>query len=440
MDLKSLLGTLTVKKSMAEDKSKAISLKIPVSVLSDKEENTILTSFMNGVEVPKSTQFHLYQHKKRKLNDVVLHGENENLIYDGSLKSGQHSKNGYPKYCIGIYDPESRSLKLVKTKLIPTKIESKKLLKVKDNYEDMTDVSKLEQRSRLGEEFGTRRAKAALSSYKKNRVDASKLQENELDIASDIQKSTSNIPDKVKLTKTVEAENRLIPKYNEKAASVDEVYPVEGVISEREQGMIQVDVFLQQIKENTAAKTLLELMPYYTETSVYLLDKLEKQDADSSDSKLRLKIMYYISTLMGVYFNRRSRFMDKLLENFQNQPSTFIVDSCLKRFTDYNGIRKHFYMDPMNEDKILTYILTLMLRLDNYTLPITPLAQELSINPSRLVSLLRSLGCHTKNATIAQKEAWNVPKNAVYKVAVLTVPLKLPPMIRRGRKAQNNNH
>ena len=132
--------------------------------------------------------------------------------------------------------------------------------------------------------------------------------------------------------------------------------------------------------------------------------------------------------------------MDKLLEKFQNQPSTFIVDSCLKRFTDYNGIRKHFYMDPMNEDKILTYILALMLRLDNYTLPVTPLAQELSINPSRLVSLLRALGCHTKNATIAQKEAWNVPKNAVYKIAVLTVPLKLPPMIKRARKSQNNNH
>ncbi len=425
---------------MAEDKAKGVSLKIPVSTLSDKEENTILTSFMNGVEVPKTTEFHLYQHKRRKLNDVILHGENESLIYDGSLKSGPHSKDGDPKYCIGLYDPESRTLKLVKTKLIPTKIESRKLLNVKENYENMADVSKLEQRSRLGEEFGTRRAKAALSSYKKNRVDASKLEENELDIAADIQKSTLNIPDKSKLTKTVETENRLIPRYNEKATTVDDVYPIEGVIPEREQSMIQVDVFLQQIKEHTAAKSLLGLMPYYSETSAYLLDKLEKQDADSSDSKLRLKIMYYISTLMGVYFNRRSRFMDKLLEKFQNQPSTFIVDSCLKRFTDYNGIRKHFYMDPMNEDKILTYILALMLRLDNYTLPVTPLAQELSINPSRLVSLLRALGCHTKNATIAQKEAWNVPKNAVYKIAVLTVPLKLPPMIKRARKSQNNNH
>ena len=228
-----------------------------MSTLSDKEENTILTSFMNGVEVPKTTEFHLYQHKRRKLNDVILHGENESLIYDGSLKSGPHSKDGDPKYCIGLYDPESRTLKLVKTKLIPTKIESRKLLNVKENYENMADVSKLEQRSRLGEEFGTRRAKAALSSYKKNRVDASKLEENELDIAADIQKSTLNIPDKSKLTKTVETENRLIPRYNEKATTVDDVYPIEGVIPEREQSMIQVDVFLQQIKEHTAAKSLL---------------------------------------------------------------------------------------------------------------------------------------------------------------------------------------
>ncbi|VEU20396.1 DEKNAAC101257 [Brettanomyces naardenensis] len=417
-------------------------IQISVTASTHKPSDTILASLMNGIRIPQSTNFELYQHKKRKLNDLIIHGENENLLYDGAIKDGENSVSGAPEYCLGLYDPTSRSLKLIRTKLIPTKTEPKKFLKVSENYEDMSKVTYMEQRNRLGAEFGTSRAKAALNSYKKNRVDASKLAESELDIAEGIQKTTDSMPNRAKLTEMIELENRLIPPYNQDATAVEDVYPLEGIISATEQNLIKVDVLLKEIQNGTEARKLLEYMPYYSENGNYLERKLAAISPDTQDAKLKLQIVYYISVLMGLYFNRRSRTKDKLLEELQNPPASLILNKCLETFTDYNGKRSHFYMDPMNEDRLICYILVLMLKLEDYSLAVSPLAQELATKPSKLSSLLRSLGCTSKVATVSEREAWGLPRSSgSYKISQLRVPFKLPPMIRRiPRGGQSNRH
>ncbi|QPG76683.1 hypothetical protein FOA43_004077 [Brettanomyces nanus] len=415
-------------------------VQISVSSSSHKRSDTILASFMNGIHVPESTNFELYQHKKRKLNDVILHGENDTLVYNGSLQNGEDLPEGDGDYCLGIFDPIHRSLKLVKTKLIPSRTQSKKSLKAKENYQDISKLTYNDKRNRLGEEFGTSRAKKALNSFKKNRVDATKLAENELDIAESIQKTTVNIPDRAQLTDMMEEQNRLIPPYNKDALNVEDVYPLEGIISSKELNVIRVDSLLSGIQDGTDAKKLLETLPYFPEDSNYLLGRLLSIAKDDVNAKLKLQMLYYLSVLLAIFTYRKQKIVVKLSESFNNQPPTLLLETCLSKFSDYDGYRKSFYIDPMNEDRLISYMLVLMLKLDDYSVAISPLAHELSLKPSRLSSLLRSLGCVNKMATFDQREVLGVPKSSKgFKVSLLKVPFKLPSMAVRQRKQTSGN-
>lgn len=410
-------------------------VQVNVTTSSHKRTDAVLASFMNGIQVPSGTEFNLYEHKKRRLDDVILHGENENLEYDGKEAQSHETDE---TYAFGVYDPSTRSLKMVKALLVPCRLRPKKFRKVKDNYNSTKSATNLEQRSALGQEFGTRKAKAALSSYAKNKVDASKLEENELDIAEQIKNSTVNIPDNAQLEKLLESENRIIPPYVEDATSVTEIYPLSGIITEKQLSLLRIDSLLQEVesaKNGTDGATLIEYLPAFGDSwSTYLEKELAKLRPSTIDLKEKLQIIYYTATLLGLFNGRRTHNIEKLVEGFTNLPPMLVLEDNLKRFSDYNGFRKRFNIDPKNEDKLLSYLLVLMLKLNDYQLEIAPLAQELSLKPSRLSQLMRSLGCTLKNATIAQREAMGIPRSAgAYKVARLTAPLKLPQMTRRGR-------
>lgn len=155
----------------------------------------------------------------------------------------------------------------------------------------------------------------------------------------------------------------------------------------------------------------------------------------------KLQLLYYLSLLLGVYENRRVSNKDKLLERL-NSPPELLIDGILDRFTIARGghfgksKNRSYFIDPQNEDKLLCFILTIVMHLDNFLVEISPLAQELGIKPSRIVNLFRILGAIVKGATVSQAEAFGIPKSAAatYKIASLKVPFKLPELTRRGRR------
>lgn len=104
-------------------------------------------------------------------------------------------------------------------------------------------------------------------------------------------------------------------------------------------------------------------------------------------------------------------------------------------------IRKCILIDPKCEDKILCYLLVLLLKLNEYQLEVTPLSQDLSIKPSRLLALLKTIGCIIKNIPIGQAEKYGISKSIAsnYKVATLKVPFKLPEIARRAGGGNRRN-
>ncbi|OWB79903.1 hypothetical protein B5S32_g4143 [[Candida] boidinii] len=407
------------------------SVELPVTTVKSSEDvpSVVIGSFFNGLEVPASSEFELYKHKKR--DGYLLHGENDGpLEYNGLLEDANNSQ----KYCIAVYDPSHKSIELINSLVIPTKVTSKEKRKLKGPKVKQLNVRNNIQRNALGEAFGTKKAKKAIADMERNRIDSGKLEEEQVVIIDSIRSNTSNMPTKQEMEDTMN-KDRLIPEFDVEATRVEDIYPLENIIPKKEWSFLRVDSILSE----TDIEKKSELLCY--SNSKYLLKKLGEITNETVNKKEKAQILYYISVLMGVYANRRCHNKDKLLENL-NSPPGIVIDSVLQRFTvsragEFGKSKdRSFTIDPAHEDKLLSFMLALILHSDNFHLEVSVIAQELSLKPSRLVGLLRSLGCIVKNATVAEAESLNISKSmaANYKIASLKVPFKVPEISRRGRR------
>ncbi|ODV86139.1 hypothetical protein CANARDRAFT_196862 [[Candida] arabinofermentans NRRL YB-2248] len=408
------------------DKKSVEPVQVSVKAVEDSDNSVVIGSFFNGVEIPTDTSFELYHHKKRNL-DLILHGENENLEYIGETTDFEANQ----QYCIGVYDPSSNSIELLKTHLIPSKIISKSARGKKIPKVKQLNVQRNMQRNALGEEFGTKRAKKAISDLERNRIDSTKLESDQIEIVDSINVNTSKLPTKSQMNATMN-ENRTIPEFNIDATSVDDIYPLENIIPSNILSSIRVDAMLEIIQDS---KAQLDCLPYTN--SRYLLQKLSSLASTTtlskSSKKIQLQLIYYLSALLGMYANRRQRSKATLLDSFQQPPPIPLLDYMISNFT-LKKTSTYFQIDPKNEDKLLCYILCLILRLDDFIIPLAPLSQELSVKSPKLIQLFRSLGCTVKNATLKQLDSMDVSRegNSNYKMAQLKVPFKAPEIARRS--------
>ncbi|KAI5951698.1 RPA49 [Candida jiufengensis] len=371
-------------------------------------------SFFNGLSVPPSTKFNVYQHKKKQ--DFIIHGESEHLNYDGD------SQNNDNDYVLAVYDPNTKSVELYKTPYLPTKVSAKKNRVYKGPSVKSVGLKNNVQRNALGEAFGTKKAKQAITNLEKNRIDSEKLQDLELDIVDTVQESTAPI--------TTETQTfSIMPKPNVSATNVEDVYPIKKIIPEKDWSYIRVQPLLTDSNP-------LEQLPSQPEFVKSRISRLIEQENIE-----KLQILYYASLLFGVYENRRVSNKSALLTRLQNKVSESLIDGILNRFTINRASNfgrskdRAFTIDPNNEDKLLCYLILSLLHLSNFTVELNPLAKDLKLKPTKLVSLFRAVGATIKSATVAEAEALGIPKSAAgtYKIANLKVPFKLPELTRKGK-------
>ncbi|QLG70190.1 hypothetical protein HG535_0A01290 [Zygotorulaspora mrakii] len=384
-------------------------------------------SFFKGFQAPEGTTFDLYK-KKTSKDQFILHGENDKLEYNGETDPESVTSN---QYLVGIFNPEKKSVQLYKAPLIASKIFSKHTKNLSGPTIKSNDVRSSALRNALGEAFGTKKAKKAIADLERNRVDSDKLVDSAVDIVDSVRTAAKDLPSRQQLEEQV-THDRPTPLANIDATDVEQIYPVENIIPKRELQVIRVGPLLKE----TDHEKRLELLPY--NKSQYISKKLPALTQATQMTKLQL--LFYLSLLLGVYDNRRVNNKVKLLERLSS-PSEILLDGVLERFTVLRAGQigkskdRSFVIDPQNEDKLLCYILVVILHLNNFIVEISPLAKELGLKPSKLVNLFRVIGAQVKGATVAQAEAFNIPKSSAstYKIATLKVPFKLPQMTRRGR-------
>ncbi|KAG2736159.1 hypothetical protein G9P44_000249 [Scheffersomyces stipitis] len=391
-----------------------------------EEPSAVVGSFFNGLSVPTSTEFDLYKHKKS--DKYVVHGETETLDYNGESLVDESND-----YFVALYDPLNKSVDLYKAPFVDAKVTARTKRVFKGPSVRQAGVRNVTQRNALGEAFGTKKAKAAITNLEKNRIDSEKLQDIELDIVDNVKSSTQDLPTREKMAESV-TNDRPTPLANVDATNVEDIYPLVNIIPKKDWTFLRIGPFLSEEDE----KKRIELLPY--SGSNYINKHLTLLVAQKNSEKLQ--VLIYASLLFGVYENRRVRDKQSLMTRLQNKPSEVLVDGILEKFAIARSSQvgkskdRSFVIDPHHEDMLLCYLLALILHIDNFMVELPPLANELNMKPTRLTGLFKALGAVIKAATVGQAEAFGIPKAAAstYKIASLKVPFKLPEMTRRGKR------
>lgn len=387
----------------------------------------VVGSFFNGMQIPDESNFEFFQHKHEN-HRYVLHGENSTLEYNGDSGETRDSND----YVVALYDPKKKSVELFKAPLIPSSVTSLDSRVHKGPKVKLRGQLNIAQRNALGEAFGTKKAKAAIANLQKNRIDADKLQDMEIDIVDNVAEITAELPSREQL-QLEGAVDRPIPYADETATAVEDIYTLDAIIPNAEWSAIRVGAVL----EEESAEKRLELMPF--PKSAFVAKNLDKYVSMANTTKVRM--LYYGSLLLGVYNNRRVRDKTTLMEKLGNKPAEILVDGILERFAvakRTGGFAKSkdrsFTIDPFHEDKLLCHILALLFHINGFTLELLPLAHELNMKPTRITGLFRTLGATIKPVGVGLGAELGLSKkeSSTYKIAMLKVPFKLPEMVRKG--------
>lgn len=392
-----------------------------------KEPSAVVGSFFNGLSIPNNAKFDLYKHKRS--DEYAIHGETDTLDYNGESEGGSRMND----YIVGLYDPVKKNVQLYRAPLVVGRVTARSKRSYKGPRIKLVGTKNVQQRNALGEAFGTKKAKAAITNYEKNKIDADKLQDVEMDIIENVKESTQTLPTHEEIQQA-SVEERPTPKANVEATSVEDIYPISGIITDREMALIRVNGVLEE--EDIGRR--LESLPYAKST--YVNDRLAKYIASNDIEKLQL--LYYASLLFGVHENRRVKDKETLMTRLLNRVPEGLVDGILAKFTIARSSQfgkskdRSFMIDPAHEDKLLCYLLALILHIDSFMVDLTPLAHELNLKPTKLSSLFKALGATIKAPSVAQAQALNISKSAAasHKIATLKVPFKLPEMVRRGKR------
>ncbi|PRT53903.1 DNA-directed RNA polymerase I subunit RPA49 [Wickerhamiella sorbophila] len=382
-----------------------------------------------GINVPEDAKFEVFsKNQKSKSQDQLIEGEHGSIAYEGT--QDDH------KYCLAIKDAKTGKIRLVEAPVhsVSSHVKDRRELEDKTVIRQAS-VLRWEQRTALGEAFGTKKAKAAITDAARNRLDADMLEGFEGAIVDSVKDATSSLPSKEQRQQAMTAD-RPIPQHNSETSNVDEIYPIDGIVSQNELHAIDIEA----IEKASNAEERAQALPF--KVGDYVDNRIASVIADGSDVRRRLRILAYIGFLMAVYGARRATSKPKLVEKLGAEVPDDLVDGALRRFAvSKAGMfgttkERNFTFDPSHCDKLLCYMLALTLHIDNFQVNVTPLAHELALKPSKLIDLFRNLGCTIKNpsATQAKELGLSSTQASTYRIAVLKAPLVLPDVVRRKRR------
>lgn len=435
--------------------------------------DAVVASFTNSDVVPNTVSLELFTSSK-KPTQSLLHGQS----IDGELKYDADELFD-SKYVLGVYDSKSKSIKLIpNTKMFSGRvnasrslIDDAKLVKKLKRKDLSAEGTFAERRNALGEEFGTKKAKKAINEAARNKIDSGMLEGSQIDIVDGIRQTTKSMPNREEMAKLVEKENRVIPPCHPEATNVEDIYPVGEIVPDEILQLFPVDIFFstaeiadndeeEEEEQEEGAENKDELikkmgyLPYVPSkergaahqkksTIGRLLQNILTENTTSlstsvsDDLRWKLQLLSYTSMLIGLYFNRRISRRETLLEKFPNPPPSRALNYMLQLFgkvktgsnLNFDREIKFYNIGPKEEDKLICYIIVLLLTLFDYRIELSTLAADLSLKPSRLLALVRTLGC-----TVLATNKSDGKDMAGSKVAVLRVPFKLPELVRRFKR------
>ncbi|KAI0632958.1 RNA polymerase I associated factor A49-like protein [Trametes polyzona] len=414
------------RKRGAEDADKT---SLTLSSQPASQVGPVLASFPS-LEPPKSTAFKCYVQKGADKNapfeaqPTIVAGEAETVEFftaDGPLSSTGCS------YMIGVHDKRTNTTTL---RPVPLHILTRQVKALKNLRPiEVSTEERMAQRNNLGEAFGTKKAKAAIRARERNRVDIDAMKNVAGHLQDTIMQNTETLPTAEEAKATADS-SRLIPPYNADAQSPKDVYALHDIIPEAEFNALPISVF----KAAKSDHDRIALLPF--KRSDWLRLQLKLIYSAPKPNKTDLKIVYYISTMMAFLKSSRSLGDKDALQQRLSGVPPIVIDGLISRFTEMERSTNKPKMTPQTETMLLTYMFALCLQIEDFAADVETIAHDLSMAPTKVINLFKSLGCTIKKLGPSELKERGLPDSASEtKRAVLKVPLEFPKnRVKRARR------
>ena len=339
------------------------------------------------------TDFHLYANQtEHKTHQQTFFGENEKWAFKGVNYGRAAEFSQSSRYALGLLDRSSGKMTLTDFEGVFSMEQIYKPDLTKQVV-DKKNVTNEELRSQLIESFGTKKTKQRFKSAKNREIDESAIAGKEK-ITKSIKEKTEL--DTVPMDEVVESQRDHLPPFNLAATEQVDIYPLSQLLSEEVMDELDIKIIVKSYKK---PKLIKKLIGAWDRFSISLLDSL------SPDEPERLKAVVYLNALLRFY--KKPRVISLKSEQWPELLSTTIASETvatqiLQTFFQETKtkIGTKYQRSKTHTDKLISYILVLVLSCSNFVVDPSKLAEVLKLSQTKVVTYLRSVGCRpTANNT-----------------------------------------
>lgn len=387
----------------------------------------------NGVlnDGEKGLSFNVYkvadEKKRNKRMDVRGIAPDFPVQYNGSTEGPSPSDASY-KYCVGLYNRKTNTVQLVPTPSLFTMTQSVEGQGNSISERKYGDLDYIAQRSMLINTFASSRRRRMLTTMVANRVND----------------QTSFGVEVIDITPTAAAtaaESRSdLPPFDLTATTVDQVYPFNSLVPVDEIDFIIMSQApcIKALDDTTEASTLKSSLPSSTASILQaLISAVAASRATSSGHTIeqhqrRAALLQYLVYLMTVFKMQEGNHHKIIRPTAEKQIPSTILDGILTRFaSSVPGDKKKFILSAAEISKLLNFISIIALTLNNFSIQINRLAEDLRLTPSQLRTHFELAGC---KITLPGGKRDGEVSVASQLMAKLSAPLELPDQAKRPSK------
>ncbi|OSX57880.1 hypothetical protein POSPLADRAFT_1155569 [Postia placenta MAD-698-R-SB12] len=402
-----------------------------ISSRSESQIGPVLASFP-AVQPPQGTSFKCWRRDKNgktdepfASQDTLIAGETDAVEFFTSSEAKEASVGC--SYYVGVYDKRTN---ITTIRPAPLHILSRQVKALKNLAPlETTTEERVQLRNKLGETFGTKKAKAAIRALERNRVDVDAMKGVASHLQDTIMENTGSLPT-LEQAKASADSSRLIPPYNADAQRPDDVYILSDIIPDAEFNVLSIAAFKSAESNQQRAALLPFSRSNWVNQHMALLfsaPKLRKTD---------MKVLLYISAMMAFKMASRSvNDKEALQKRLSGVPQT-VIDGLLSRFTETTRNTNSVQVTTQTETMLLTYMFALCLRIDDFATDAELIAHDLSMPTLTVNTLFKTLGCKIEKLDQKDLKRLGLPDSAgANKRAVLRVPVQFPqPRAKRARR------
>ncbi|KAL8997273.1 MAG: hypothetical protein Q9169_003415 [Polycauliona sp. 2 TL-2023] len=428
---------------------------IKVSMVLDEDEWAPVVASTPGLSFPSNLTLKLYTKPRKQTTSTT--GKSPITSSEHLLHTSAHPRidyiareeegggtDGLLSHYIGVYDPESGDLQLMRARKVVLRGSPK--VDPTEEEQETKAANNREARSTLGLTFGTKKSKKAIQNMTKNAIspakqrlpaDDSSSSQPPLDPVAAAIVSSMAIADPT-LTSPSDLQAAIDsakprPTANSSAESPMDVYPIDQLVGSSILRQLAIKDWQDAVEQNEDIQT----------KSRFVSHRIQRVVSEGDVRKI--KTLKYLLLLIewhhlllpspkgrGRQIPQRAHLSQKL-----GHWGSELVDGIIKRFADPNdanddNTNRKIKLNTWHHDNLLTHIcaLCLVVEPENFQTDMYDIREDLKLDNKDIRKYFKEIGCRIMAPSDAERTRWGLGKNeaGAHQVAKLRLPLEFPKM------------